>query len=222
MDKQQEKKPTIAEKEQSFQEEHHQKECKAPEAVADITVTSGSNVQHLLGKQVETFVLNTNAELTFENLRYLRTTMLAPKLYRKGEWIKGKPGQLGSVQYQEFNDRSRSYEIKIIGVNEATKTLMLETSDYREPYSHTCHCPWPHHRVSGDEPHGHAHEQAKVRLVKMKVQPLTNNILEDGEEPEPCERCLVTWTTKISCDAKDPIKHLQGIEAYKKAVIKEL
>ena len=141
-----------------FREEHQQKETKAPEAVSEITTAAAAQVQHLLGKQTETFILNANAELTFENFRHLRVTMLAPKIYRKGEWIKGKSGQIGSVQYQEFMDRSRSYEIKVIGVNEANKTLVLETCDYREPYSHTCHCPYPHHRVGGDEPHCHAHE----------------------------------------------------------------
>ena len=214
-----------ANKEEMFEEEHHQKETKAPDAVAEITMTNAPKTQLLLGKQVETFILNANADLTFENLRHLRCTMMAPKIYRKGEWIKGKSGQIGSVQYQEFMDRSRSYEIKIVGINESNKTLVLETSDYREPYSHACHCPYPHHKVGSEEQHAHehAHEQARVRLVKLRVQPLTNNIIEDNGDGEgESERCIVTWTHKISCDANDPIKHLQGIEAYKKAVIKEM
>ena len=171
----------------------------------------------LLGKQVETFVLNANAELTFENFRHLRATLLAPKIYSKCEWIKGKSGQIGSVQYQEFADRSRSYEIKIVGISEQKKVLELETLDYREPFAHTCHCGYPHHQAH----EAHEHDQAKLRLSKLQVQELSNALVEDGDE-DPCERCLVTWTTKLSSDSHNPQAHLKGIQEYKKAVIREL
>ena len=173
----------------------------------------------LLGKQIETFVLNMNAELAFENFRCLRATMLCPKLYRKAEFIKGKPGQVGSVQYQEFMDRSRSYEIRITGVNEYKRTLNLETVDYREPFSHTCHCPFPHHIEEGHDEH--THEQAKKRFIKIKVDELTNPLAEDGDN-DAGERCIVTWSHHISSDAHDNMQQLKGIEAYKKAVIKTL
>ena len=170
-----------------------------------------------MGKQVETFVLNANAELTFENLRHLRASFLCPKLYGKTEWIKGKSGQIGSVQYQELADRSRSYELKIVGINEHKKVLDIETLDYREPYAHSCHCPYPHHQAH----EAHDHQQAKVRLVRFKVSALTNSLAEDAEG-EPCERCIVKWVTKLSCDSHNVEKHLQGIKEYKKQAIQEL
>lgn len=173
--------------------------------------------QCLIGKQKEIFVLNANAELTFENLRYLRATMLAPDLYSMSEFIKGKPGQIGSVQYQEFKDHSRSYEIKIVGINERKMTLDLETLDYREPGAHSCTIKEIH-----DAAHDHeAHSQSKVRLVRIKVQPLTNPLSED-EQGEPCERCLITWTTRISGDSRSLQSHLDSIRDYKKNVIRSL
>jgi len=152
--------------ERAFEEEHAQKATEVPEAV-DLQRGASNMSQMLLGKQIETFILNMNADLVFENFRNLRATMLCPKLFRKAEFIKGKPGQIGSVQYQEFMDRSRSYELRITGVNEYKRTLNLETLDYREPYSHTCHCPHPHHDSAHED---HQHEQAKERFIKIQVQ----------------------------------------------------
>ena len=194
------------------------KATKVPEAV-QLQVGANKESQMLLGKQIETFVINANAELTFENFRNLRATMLCPKIYRKSEFIKGKPGQVGSVQYQEFMDRSRSYEIRITGVNEYKRTLNLETIDYREPYSHTCHCPHPHHVQGGVETHEHS--QAKKRFITIKVKELTNPLAEDGTTDAP-ERCIVTWKHHVSNDAHDTQEQLRGIEAYKKAVIRAL
>ena len=57
-----------------------------------------------LGKQVETFVLNMNADLAFEHLRLMKAKKLTPQLYTKSEFIKGAPGMLGSIAYQEFED----------------------------------------------------------------------------------------------------------------------
>ena len=84
--------------EEVMEEVHHEKATKVPEAVDIQKLTSRESLMDL-GKQVERFVLNANAELTFENFRNLRATMLCPKIYRKAEFIKGKPGQIGSVQY---------------------------------------------------------------------------------------------------------------------------
>lgn len=46
----------------------------------------------LLGKEVETFVLNMNAQLAFENFRHLRMKFLCHEEYGKSETIKGKSG----------------------------------------------------------------------------------------------------------------------------------
>ena len=88
-----------------------------------------------MGKQVETFVLNMNADLAFDHFRLLRAKKLAPQYYAKSEVIKGAPGMLGSVYYQEFEDGQRKYEYKIAGINEQKRELILETLDYKEPTS---------------------------------------------------------------------------------------
>ena len=82
--------------EKAVQEVHCEKGTKVPEAVDIQRLTSRESLLDL-GKQVERFVLNSNAELTFENFRNLRATFLCPKIYRKAEFIKGKAGQIGSV-----------------------------------------------------------------------------------------------------------------------------
>jgi hypothetical protein len=161
--------------EAQYEESHREKQMHAPEAVGEMHKVSPQEQEMLLGKQKEVFILNANAELTFENFRFLRATVLAPKLYSMTEFIKGKPGQIGSVQYQEFKDRTRSYEIKLIGINERKMTLYLETVDYREPGAHSCTITEPH-----DAAHDHAaHAQASVRVVRVKVQPLTCPLSED-------------------------------------------
>ena len=114
-------------------------------------------------------------------------------------------------------DRSRSYEIKIIGIDELKKKLTLETVDYREPYSHTCHCDMPHHQAHAE----HAHDQAQVRIITIKVKSLSNAIVED-KEGEEVERCCVTWTTRISNDSNNVREQLKGITAYKKAEVKAI
>ena len=176
--------------------------------------------QNLLGKQTETFILNTNAELTFDNLKNLRAIMLCPKLYRKAEFLRGKGGVVGSVQYQEFLDQSRSYEVRIIGIDEYKKKLTLETVDYKEPFSHECTCQPIKHQDS--EHLKKFHTQASKRIVKLQVLELTNPILEDEIPSGAPERCFVKWTTHISNDSHTSMSQIEGIEHYKKMVISNL
>ena len=75
----------------------------------------------------------------------------------------------------------------------------------------------PHHQAHEQ----HAHDQAKVRVVKFKVEDLTMPLVED-EGTDPCERCVVTWTTKLSMDSRMPSEQLKGIQWYKHAVIREI
>ena len=134
-----------------------------------------------MGKQTEIFVLNMNADLAFEHFRMLKGRKLAPDLYSKSEFIKGAPGMLGSVCYQEFADGSRKYEYKIVGINEYKRELVLETLDYKEP------------TLTNETP------LAAKRIVKFKVMEINNPIFED-KEGKINERCLVKWITILSSD----------------------
>ena len=89
-----------------------------------------------------------------------------PKFYKKHEYIKGKPGVIGSVFLLEEREGERVYEYKIISINEAKRKLMLETVDYKEPG-------------------GEGHDLALRRYVYIKILPITNKLVEDeGEEFE--------------------------------------
>ena len=108
-----------------------------------------------------------NAQLAFEHFRNLHAKPLCPNIYKTSTFIKGQPGQLGSVCYQELLDGSRSYEMKIVGIDEAKRMVSLETIDYKEPTSEPSSQPGPHRH------------QAAKRLVKIKVCELTNPLAED-------------------------------------------
>ena len=97
---------------------------------------------------------------------------------------------LGSVCYQEFEDGQRKYEYRIVGINELKRELILETLDYKEPTSQS------------DTP------LAQKRMVKFKIQELTNPLFEDTEHSVE-ERCFVKWITKLSSDGT--MEQLQGI-----------
>ena len=125
--------------------------------------------------------MNMNADLAFEHFRMLKGRKLAPDLYSKSEFIKGGPGMLGSVCYQEFADGQRKYEYKIVGLNEYKRELVLETLDYKEP------------TLTSESP------LAAKRIVKFKVCEITNPIFEDKEDAVN-ERCLVKWITILSND----------------------
>ena len=163
-------------KEQSEKEQH----VHAPEANRFCSVCS-TEAQMLMGKQTETFVLNMNADLAFEHFRMMKGRKLAPDLYSKSEFIKGGPGMLGSICYQEFADGQRKYEYKIVGINEYKRELVLETLDYKEPIPFK------------DTP------LAAKRIVKFKVCEITNSIFEDQDDVVS-ERCLVKWITILSSD----------------------
>lgn len=151
-----------------------------------------------MGKQTEIFVLNMNADLAFEHFRLLKAKKLAPQLYAKSEFIKGAPGMLGSVCYQEFDDGQRKYEYRIVGINELKRELVLETLDYKEP------------TLTWETP------LAQKRMVKFKIMEITNQIFEDKDNSVE-ERCLVKWTTILSSDCS--MEQMQSIQAYKKRVI---
>jgi hypothetical protein len=151
-----------------------------------------------MGKQVETFVLNMNADLAFEHFRLLKAKKLAPQLYSKVEFIKGAPGMLGSVCLQELEDGLRKYEYRVVGINELKRELILETLDYKEPTSQS------------DVP------VASKRIVKFRIMEISNPIFEDTETSVN-ERCFVKWSTHLSRDCT--MEQLQGIQAYKKRVI---
>jgi hypothetical protein len=85
-------KGTPISKEQAFEEVHMEQKVQAPEAVSEMHRVNLQQQDMMLGKQIERFVLNANAELIFENFRHLRANFMCPKIYRKTEWIKGKSG----------------------------------------------------------------------------------------------------------------------------------
>lgn len=174
--------------------------CEAPNANRFCSICSMES-QMKMGKQVETFVVNMNADLAFEHFRLLKAKKLAPQYYSKSEAIKGAPGMLGSVYYQEFEDGQRKYEYRIVGINELKRELILETLDYKEP------------TLQNDIP------VAQTRMVKIRVLEITNPLFEDSEHLVE-ERCFVKWSTKLSSDVT--MDQLQGIQAYKKRVISVL
>lgn len=128
---------------------------------------SCKSTQLALGKQTETFILNMNAQLAFEHFRNFHAKALCPNIYKSSTFIKGQPGQLGSVCYQELLDGSRSYEMKIVGIDECKRVVHLETIDYKEPTAESSSHPGPHRH------------QASRRMVKIKVSELTNPLAED-------------------------------------------
>jgi hypothetical protein len=87
------------------------------------------------GLQIETSVLNIKPLCLLQLFLRKEQTLckMLPEFYTKHEYTKGDPGHIGSVFLLEQKDGERSYEYKIISINEAKYKLILETVNYKEP-----------------------------------------------------------------------------------------